>query len=380
MEPDTSTFRVHLLEPYRSAIVARSLQEGLIECVPPSAVAESMAVAKCGTAELISEALQLAVLASHVSMVWTEVGSVAKERGLSHMKLSGLQTIGVVDLIAEYPQDVATIELHKWDGLTNLNELWSLERDEIDAFAPLILAQLDARGKPVHWSLFRLLRALRLGEDRAVPVILTAVPPPLRQVAKSMLRIEPRKIHEIELPIIMELQSLRLTNATALKNGARIAGAAPVSEGREPAITGVVGNVWGLVVEELIGEELEFPVPASMHEALVLRNRIEIAEFRDFLMPFLDSVLRGDAGTVQSLRKEIKRSVKAFRRFPITQRIARWTTYAGLTADAIEAITGLMGVGLGIGIVGLGLDGLAKHWMEHGSWVYLAKSNGQSYQ
>lgn len=366
--------RVHLLEPYRTAFVARCVREGLIEVVPKEVEAESAGLALCGSDELVNDALQLAVLASDVSMVWTDGGSVALARGLPHMKASGIEHLGVLDLVAKYPDDIAEQQKTRWQSLSNVDDLWQLERDEIDSLSPLILSQMEARGKGLHWSLFRLLRALRLGEDRAVPVILSAVPPQLQRAAESILQIKPRLMHEIELPFIMTLQELRLTAATAGRRDARMAGAAPLVDGPRPDLATSGSQLWGLVVEELLGEQIQFPVPRSIRDVIVLRSRSEVADFRAFLIPFLDAVLTGQEDAARSLRASVKDCVKAFRRFPLTQRLARWTSYAGLAADVVEAVSGWVGIGIGTGLVGLGLEGLARKWKDQSSWVYMGTS------
>ena len=366
--------KIHLMEPFRSAFVARCVKESLIQVVPPEFAAESPAIKKCGNPKLMREVLQLGVLASDVSMVWTEGGSVPKERGLPYMKVSGLENLGVVDLIGDYPPEIAATEKERWKNLGNLDELWKLEREEIDTFSPLILSQMEERGKPIHWALFRLLRAVRLGEDRAIPVILSAVPQYLSREAKSILDIEPRLMHEYELPIFMTLQELRLTTATAIKNGSRIAGAALEEKSQVDHVAKSSNQIWGLVVEELIGDHIEFPVPESIRDVIDLRNRSEIVDFRNFLNPFLDAVLAGNEKAAVRLRKSIRSCIKAFKRLPKTQRLARWTGYASLAVGAVEAATGLIGVSIGTGIVSIGLEKLAKKWKTQSSWLYLANT------
>lgn len=369
--------KIHLMEPYRSAFVAQCVKESLIDTVPPDAASLSSAISKCGTPNLRNDVLQLAVLASDISMVWAEVGSVPKERGLPYMRLSGIENLGVVKLIGEYPPEIATIEKTRWKNLCNYDELWKLEKEEIDTFSSLILSQMEARGKPVHWSLFRLLRAVRLGEIKAIPIILSAIPSHLTNEAKGILSIEPNLLHEYELPIIMTLQELRLTTATAIKDGARIAGASleRTNQGIDAARTS--NQMYGLVLEELIGENITFPIPSSIRDVIVLRNRSEIDDFRSFLNPFLDAVIAGDEQSFLHLRKSIRDCVKAFKRFPMTRRLASWTGYASLGLGAIEAATGLSGVSIGTGVVAIGLERLANKWKNQSSWLYLTNTGDE---
>lgn len=369
--------RIHLLEPYRSALIARCVRESLIAVVPPDAEVASAAIRTCGTPTLIDETLQLLVLSSQASMVFTDVGSVPQERGMPHMKLSGLENLGIVDVVRDYPSDIAEAEKARWRDLRDLNELWKLEIDEIDALSPLILAQLEARGKPIHWSLFRLLRAVRLGEHSAVSVIASVIPVNLREAASSILRLQPRLMHEFDLPILMTLQQLRLTTSVARRDGSRIAGAGVDPALKVENVANATRAVWGLVVEELIGEEINFPVPASLRDVISLRSQQEIVDFREFLVPFLDSVLAGQATAMLDLRKNIRSCVKAFKRFPRTQRLARWVAYASLTAGGVEAATGLIGISIGTSLLALGLEALAKQWATQSSWLYLAKAPGR---
>ena len=364
--------KIHLMEPYRSAFIAESIKESLIEVIPAEAVSESQGVKKCGTPKLISEALQLAILASDISMVWTEVGSTPKEQGMPYMKVSGIEHLGVINLIGEYPPEIAQKEKTRWKDLANLNELWTFEKEEIDAFSSVILSQLEKRGKPIHWSLYRLLRAVRLGENKAIPIILSSVPHSLAKEAKVILDLEPRIMHEFELPIIMTLQELMLTMETAYKNGAKIAGTSFERIQQQNLAINQIDHIWGIVVEELVGESIHFPVPTSIQDVIKLRNKDEIVDFRNFLNPFVDSVLNTDEESFKRLRKNIKQCIKAFRKFPKTKKLARWTGYASVGIGVIEAAAGFTGVSIGTGLISYGLENLAKKWKNQSSWIYLA--------
>ncbi len=368
------------MEPYRSAFVAKCLQDQLIQVEPIEQtelmMSQNPGMRLCGTPELIGETLQLAVLASGLSMVWADAGSAVKERGLAHMKLSGLDKIGVIHLIGEYPAEIASQEESRWVGYQGLGDLWKLEQEEIDALSPIILTQLEARGKAMHRSLFELLRARRLKEDRAIPFILSTVPDHLRKQADIILKLEPHLDYLYDFPIFMTLQELRLTTATAVKEGARIAGAAPCSVDDEEAkmMGREASQLWGLVVEELIDEKIVFPIPSEIRDVIEMRNRSEISDFRSFLIPFIESLLAGDENTAISLRRDLKSCVKAFRRFPVTKRLGKWTGYASLGVGAVEAATGLLGLSMGTGVVAFGLEALAKKWKSKSSWLWLANT------
>lgn len=364
--------KIHLMEPYRSAFIAESIKESLIEVIPAEAASVCQGVKTCGTPKLISETLQLAILASDISMVWTEVGSTPKEQGMPYMKVSGLEHLGVIDLIGDYPTEIALKEKTRWKDLANLNELWSFEKEEIDAFSSIILSQMEKRGKPIHWSLYRLLRAVRLGEDKAIPIILSAVPQYLTKEAKVILELKPRIMHEFELPIIMTLQELRLTLETAYKKGSKIAGTSFERIQQQNLPINQIDHIWGIVVEELVGESIQFPIPNSIKDVINLRNKNEIVDFRSFLNPFVDSVLNSDEESYKRLRRNIKQCIKAFRRFPNTKKLARWTGYASVGIGVIEAAVGFTGVSIGTGLISYGLENLAEKWKNKSSWIYLA--------
>lgn len=371
-------FRVHLMEPYRSAFIARCAQESLIVSEPPGTLSSSDAIRTCGTPELIRDALQLAVLADDISFVWTEPTGTAKD--LPHLKLAGLEHLGVVTLVGGYPPEVADFEKRRWADAESLNDLWTIERDELDAYSSVILDQLQARGKPIHWSLYRLLRAARLGEHQAIPLILTAVPSHLSVAGNSILTVGPRTLHEYDLPILSSLQEIRMALAAAASSNSRVAGA-PLTDRNENSVGLASGGarIWAMVVEELVGQEIHFPVPTGVADVLKLRARTEIVDFRRLVVPFLESIARGDEEAVRRLHREIRQSVAALKRVPGTSRLARWAAYASLAAGVAEAVLaaldiGVVGPSLGEGLLAVGLDRLAERWKTESRWIYLARA------
>lgn len=365
---------IHLMEPYRSAFVSRCISESLI-AVKANGYGQvgdiSDAVTTCGTPELIADALQLAVLAEDLSMVWTKAGSKALEQGLPHMEASGIENLDVIKLVDKYPEEVENEIRSRLQDVRSLNDYWKTEISEIDSFAPLILSQTKARGKPLHWSLFRLLRACRLENYRAVPLIMTVVPPELRSVASTIQAIEPRGMHPLEYPLLSTYQELRLTAATAELESAKIAGASPIVTGCE--VGEASSELWGLVVEQLAGEGIEFPVPQSIVDVVKLRAKPEIIDFRSFLMAFLDAVLQGNEEGAEDLRRGIRSCLKAFRRYPLTKRLASWTSYASFAAGVVGGLHPVLTASsIGGAVVSYGCSALADKWRQQSSWLWLS--------
>jgi len=366
--------KLHLLEPYRSAFVSKCVKESLIRSVPEDAYEHSPAFLKCGNEQFISETLQIATLASDLSMVWAKAGEKPVEKGMPYMELSGLENIGVIKLIDNFDKEDFENKSIKWKNLKNLDELWALEEKEIEIYSKIIFEQLAARGKPIDYTLYRLLRASRLHQYNDVELIKTTIPNELREVADDILRIEPRLMHAFELPIFMTLEEIRLTLSTAEKNNFKVIGTTLTDDVKFESAN-KIKTIWAIIVEELLKEEIHFPVPSSLAEVVSLRSRNEIKDFRTYFNQLLDNLVLGNATEFGYIQGKIKDSIKSLKKFPRTKKLAKISTFVALGAGVIEALTGIIGPSIGIGVFAVGLEGIAKKWESNSSWIYLSAQN-----
>jgi len=366
--------KLHLLEPYRSAIIAQAIKEGFIRCVPEEAASQSNALRATGTPELISQTLQLAVLHDDISIVWSEVDNKKRweELRIAYMTDSGLQNLGALKLLPHPDQP-------GWqDAGDNVRDWWALEKDSTDAYKELILSQLEARGRHIHWAIFRLLRAVRLGEEHAVPLIASVIPPQYERLAQSIIE-NPSQVIDLDFSIMATLDELKAAFSLAETSQCKVGGAALEAE-REMGSTGLgrsASQIWAIVVDKLVEEEIHFPTPERLSDVLSLRESKEIIDFRNLLFPFIDSFTDGDFELIQKLRKEVASAAKAFRRFPKIRKLGSYVGYASIGIGVIEAVTGLVGPSIGAGLITLGLEGLAKRWEKRGSWLYLSNYSGK---
>lgn len=130
--------KFHLLEPYRSALIAQATNEKLISFLSKEFKDKSLALKAAGTPEFISETLQLAVLSENLSMVFNEPSDEARERGLG-MERSGIESLCVVDLIGGDDSDSINIPDSR-----KKEDFWLLNKEDLDAYQEFILSQLHA--------------------------------------------------------------------------------------------------------------------------------------------------------------------------------------------------------------------------------------------
>ncbi|MBN2575238.1 MAG: hypothetical protein JXP73_11805 [Deltaproteobacteria bacterium] len=359
--------KLHLLEPYRSAFISRCVAEQFIEWVPPEAGDHSPALKKCGNPETVADTLQLAVLASEISMVFTDPGEKARRRGLPYMKLAGIQNLDVVRILQGYPEAVVAAKRRTF---ANIGEFWTRYGHDVDSMAPLLLAQMEARGRGFPTVLFDLLKGVRRGDKAALAGLRDAVPRELASDAEIILQLTPETAHEIEPAIVATSHEIGVAEAWAAQDGTQLAGARPLTTPPSvPAGTGV-RQLWGLVVQELIKEEIAFPVPERIADVLKLRNRAEVVDFRSFLIPFLDAVFAGDPQSVQRLQKDLKKCVRALRRAAYVRRIAPWMHYGSVPFLHAEH-PAFKALGLALHLPGPLAEKLAHRWEKAGSWFYL---------
>lgn len=363
--------KIHLLQPYKMAITLQAINEGFAR--PKSQEGTYFKnLRKYVNDDLIAETLQLCVLYDDISMFWAELPEkVAEKRGFfDYITSTGLKELEIVQFL----------EIPVRKGV-DIRGAWKFEHTFLDLYQDFVLAQLSIEDRlPFHWSLFRLLRAKRLGYNSAIPIILQTIPKEYYSFANDILSDPPWLIEKVDLPIISISGELRLAFDHAIKNGYKIAGVAPqiISAVENTQVTNSPALIWKFVLDTLLGENILFPVPTSLKEVLKFRNSSEIKAFRSFLFPFIDSVIEGDIETIFRLRKETLSVARHFKRFPVVKKIGNYAGYTSLGLSAVEALMGSFGPSLVFGLVPLGLEKLAKRWEKVGSWLYLAKNNDNS--
>ncbi|MBI4892594.1 MAG: hypothetical protein HY821_18360 [Acidobacteria bacterium] len=321
----------------------------------------------------IAATLQLLLLDDDVSMLYVPPGIGTRKRQPKgrHVDLASLKSLGILNLIEP---DKATCERIR--GLDGPSEVWRALAPVVRDYEDLILAQLEAVGRPLHWSILRLLVAVRTGNWVLADLVLPSVPADYRDVADLIL-IEPLSM-EVFLALDRTVSdcAFQVEHASQLvsRGSMRIAGAGTDSAGRRPnqQVAGSSVQLWKLLVSELLSADIELPVPGKLSDVPRIRNLPEMQAFRSFFNPFLDAVIAGDAGAAVRLQKEIQSALRALRMLPMARAAVNWVTYAAIGIGVAEAFLGFAGPSIVAGLIPIGLQRLARKWEAQTSWVYIS--------
>jgi len=171
-----------------------------------------------------------------------------------------------------------------------------------------------------------------LREVGAIPLVMSVMPRELSDTAHRILAGDREAIWSVEYPILNMLLEVRLLFAEAISTAGQIAATplVPYVERAAPP----TAHLFEVVVSELLEEGLRFPQPRNLSEALELRARNEIADFRHVFFSWLDTFMKGDVVDFVALRHEVRKAARAFRRLPNLQRFVR---VSGLSQLRLES-------------------------------------------
>ncbi len=364
--------RAVLIEPYRSALILQAVDEGLMCPMPPDGPGITR-LREVITKELIDDALRLAVLSDVLAMVWVDPRQVPQERRTDHILSSGLENTGIIQFI-ELPEN----KVGCGKGISEIGDVWGREKDFIQIYERFILAQLHAKGIPLHWSLLRLLRAVRTEDHTAVQLVEPCIPQQDRPFARAVVRgVSDTRV---DLVVVNAVHELQLALDYAISTGGKLAGAAPddIDFFAPMSETDSALQVWRVCIDVLLGERIDFPTPASLMEVQRLRECTELREFRSLLLPFITSIAEGSVDALPTLRKQLIVAAKAFKRFPNVRKFGAYSAYCSIALGIVEGILGMFGPSIGLGIISLGAEKLARSWEKQGRWLYMTKQGMKS--
>jgi len=368
--------QIHLIEPYKSALILQAINEGLIQWEGSNQLILQR-LKKTISNDVLAQVLQLCVLYDDISIFWAKPDSQAidqtKKHGLPNANIKGLESLGIVDLLS-VPNDV--IESERSKGFTKISDVWKQNIEDIDLYENFVLSQISATGAFLDWSIYRLIRAYRLENYDALPLIQSVIPHKYKDLEKYFLENPDSSelIANVDFVLISKAIELRYSFDNAINRNSKVAGAPPIHPDAGDIDTSEYsGNIlWKIVVETLLGEGIDFPIPSSFKDVLKLRKLTAVQDFRDYLFQFMSSITSVDEQGINTFRREIKTSLKAFKQFPRLHRMAKIVGYASLPIGALEALTGLIGPSLVLGVSALGIEALAQRWKKAGSWLYLS--------
>lgn len=361
-----------LIEPYRSALILQAVDEGLMRPVPPDGPG-IIRLRKVITKDIIDDALRLAVLSDVLAMVWVDPRQIPQERRADHILSSGLENTGIIQFI-ELPEN----KVGCGKGISDIRDVWKREKDLVQIYERFILTQLHAKGIPFHWSLLRLLTAVRTEDNTAIQLVEPCVPQKDKPFARAVVKgaSDPR----VDLVVVNAVHELKLALDYAVSSGGKLAGAAPddVDYSETMCDTDAALQVWRICIDVLLGESIEFPAPTSLMEVLKLRECSELREFRSLLIPFITSIAEGSEDAIHTLRKKLIVAAKAFKRFPTVRKFGAYSTYCSIALGIVEGVLGMFGPSIGLGIISLGAEKLARSWEKQGRWLYMTKQGVKS--
>jgi len=367
----TESMRTVLLEPYRSALILRAVDEGLLRPDPIDGPGITLRRNTIGQ-RTIDDALRLAVLSDELAMMWVDPRELPPEaKRLDHIYESGLGNTGIVEYI-RIPEELVGCG----KGLTRIEAVWEREADLVKSYERLILSQLQAKGYRLHWSILRLLRAVRTQDRIAISLLEPCIPKQDRPLAHDIIR--GRSHIGIDLTIINAAHEIKLAVEHATSMGCKLAGIPPEGvemPSDESNAAESVLQVWRVCIDVLLGERMSFPIVSTLAEAQQLRRSPEIAEFRFALRSFADELSDGSVTSLAKLRKQVLSSARAFRRFPKVGKFGNFATYVSFASGLAESIAGFFGPSIGLGILALGASGLAKSLEKKGKWLYVTKQD-----
>jgi len=355
---------LHLLDPYRSTLLSLAYDDGLARETVPGIAGHLFRAGR--HPETRHDLLQLLALYDDVSTFWSDPWPEMIAAGLPGVVAQGLRSCGICSLVDARDDSV------KWTALDGTAKAWRMEADSFDTYYTVVLDQLVARGIPIHYSLARLLRAWRLGEVGAIPLILSTVPIKLRPVAARLLADDPEIEDLLDQPILDVLCEVRIAISRAERMGGQIA-ATRLDAEIVPAVSAAT-QLLEIVVSELLDQDLVFPQPRNLSEALELRHNAHVKEFRDVYFQWLTTFMPADISRFQRLRRDVVTAAKSFRRLPHVQRFARLSGYASVAVGIVEALVGMAGPSIVLGLTGLGLDRLATVMKRSTNWLYICRS------
>jgi len=294
-----------LLEPHKTAYACQAEIDGLAHWV-----GSDLDRPRAPSKEQLVETLQLMLLHDNLFVHWPpEYEDNSRRLGVGHFERDGLVSVGIVQ-----PLPIAD-RWRRFDAADHtLAEAWLSVSDFATAHESVILSQLAARGIPLHWTLFRLISAVRRNDHVAAQLILSMVPHQHLDAARAIMadNEDPEFVLHTDLRLIDHIAGIDMALDAAFRRNLRVVGSPFTEHTAGDLVTGVSGasrQIWSVDWNTLADEELELPVPRSLVDVMKLRVLPELVAFRRFMSPFVDALVIGDVDAARRLHGEIRAAV-----------------------------------------------------------------------
>lgn len=358
-----------LLEPYRRALFAMGIEEGLVP-IPKNLdlkqIAESPTPAIGNNKSLQQNLCQLLILYDQVSIIHYETLEFAEaleERGAPGLSAIWMKDQGLVTF-AQPPQGGEDRLRALRAAEQTLEGIWSVEQPLLELWEPAILAQMQAKGKLPHPSVYYLLKDLRLGRNIAAQEALNRVPREARAFARAIRQDNGRMWDMVIFSTLNELLGVE-----EIVSSADWAVATEAMHRSDPSSSHAQSkalDVFEIVIKELIVRDFKFPICHRLTEVEKLRRHPDIAEFRKAFFPWLASFRTGDSDSEKRLRREVQSAARAFEHHKKVQSMGWLVVVVAIAAGFIEPFTAT-----GLTFVGIGLPKLAELWKNKSRWLGL---------
>ncbi len=354
-----------LLEPYRSALFAEGLDEGLVRISGDVNPDNSPAIQIGRNRELQLHVREIALFYDDLFVIHHEQENTADEaleRDIPTLSALNLKYSGV----ARFPENKTdSSRVDKLKEMKSIFDWWQIEKDLINKWIPVIGSQLVARGKLPHVSLIYVLQAHRERDEKKYLSACEKVPEEYKnQIQKVLQDLEPFGYDFLAFSTLNELSSVDTTIET---HRSHLAIDKIFSSSFKHVSPDKANGAVQIVIESLLQEELRFPVPNSLMELVTLKQREEMKSFRNTFRPWLESLSLGNTEDENKLRKEVKKAMFQFRNAP------RLTTASKITG-ILSVPAGLVGptgtvAGAILGLSSMGLSEWSSRWQEENKWV-----------
>lgn len=368
--------KIHLLEPFRSALIKEAVNEKLLTLSHPEFFDQNPAFKTAGTRKNIEKALQLAVLAEELSIVWSDTNEDMKKSGWAYLERSGIESTGVVSLVdATNRMDEKIKSLNKnYKNVKDTSEMWKVFSEEIERYKHFILSQLMSRGKGVPKDFFNFYKAFMLQDDILMEKFYDEMTDINKKIFSEFI-LDSTRIAVLNISTFTSLSEIITSEDICLRDGRKIA-CGPVGDFYEKEVsieTEQIYRVYSVVLGALMEDDICFPTPLNFREVIKLRNKTEIVDLRTFINTMFSSLSSGNIDEVKFVRKKTRKLLKSFKWHKRMKSIS-WLT--GLVSLPLGFLPGPGGLaGLGLGICSLGCSSIAENWEKNSRWLYLFEQN-----
>ena len=367
-----------LLDPYRSALLAMGLNERMLASPRGVDYTKSSTHRLGSDAGLQSTVLNFAMLYDDLSIVQHENRGQAEElnaQGLLTLSALPLQDMGIVRLT---DRNVAP----PWNNAVatpkSYEEFWHAIKSDLESLEPILVSYLVAKGVVPHPLVYQYVRDQRLGGSVSVSTRLENVPPEYIDIAVFFAK-HASGTQALDFFVFTSLSELLEAEEEVTATGCAVAqpiGSVAKTFGGNTAEG--ANQVVEIVVDELLVDGFELPVPRSLDEARTLRQQPDMQSFRRTFQPWVESLAEGRLADELKLRTEVKAHCRAFRNSPRVKRISDILAYVSLPVGLIDLVTPTFGAatvaGTALGIAGIGLPMLAERWQKKGRWVSVCRN------